>query len=129
MNSMNKLETIEDMYDEYEFFDDVLNKPLDKEEAIKARRLEIDFFRARKVYEKVPRHLAAGHKIISTKWLDVDKGDKQRPNLRARLSRAQAQRSPARLVRSNSALGVFTAALLNLCFKPHASQAIPAAQH
>ena len=35
MNSMNKLETIEDMYDEYEFFDDVLNKPLDKEEAIK----------------------------------------------------------------------------------------------
>ena len=62
------------MYDEYEFFDDVLNKPLDKEEAIKARRLEIDFFRARKVYEKVPRHLAAGHKIISTKWLDVDRG-------------------------------------------------------
>ena len=49
MNSMNALETIEDMNGEYEFFDDVSNKPLDKEEAIKARRLEIDFFRARKV--------------------------------------------------------------------------------
>ena len=86
MNSMNKLETIEDMYDEYEFFDDVLNKPLDKEEAIKARRLEIDFFRTRKVYEKVPRHLAAGHKIISTKWLDVDMRDKQRPSRELKLN-------------------------------------------
>ena len=107
MNSMNALKTIEDMYDENEFFDDVSNKPLDKEEAIKARRLEIELFRARQVYEKVPRHLAAGHKIISTKWLDTDKGTSS----------------------SNSALGGFTAALLNLGFKPNASQAIPAAQH
>ena len=35
MNSMNALENIEDILEGYEFFDDVSNKPLEVEEAIK----------------------------------------------------------------------------------------------
>ena len=38
-----------------------------------------------KVYEKVPRSQAAGHKVITTRWLEVDKGDEERPNYRAML--------------------------------------------
>ena len=37
------------------------------------------------MYHKVPRSEAWGRKIIRTKWLDVNKGDKERPNYRARL--------------------------------------------
>ena len=38
-----------------------------------------------KVYNKVPRSEAKGNKIISTRWLDVNKGDGNRPDYRARL--------------------------------------------
>ncbi len=38
-----------------------------------------------KVYSKVPRDQAKGHKIISTKWLDTNKGDLEKPNYRSRL--------------------------------------------
>ena len=50
-----------------------------------ARKTEIEYFGKMKVYKKVPRWKAAGHKIISTKWLDVNKGDREAPNYRARL--------------------------------------------
>ena len=59
--------------------------PLKKELAIKARKLEIEYFKKMKVYTKVPRSEAKGHKIISTKWLDTNKGDTDRPNYRSRL--------------------------------------------
>ena len=39
------------------------------------------------VYFRVPRAHArrGGHKIITTKWIDTDKGDRARPNCRSRL--------------------------------------------
>ena len=43
------------MYKELEFYDDVNGgKWLNKEEVVKARRLEIDFFKRMGVYRKVP---------------------------------------------------------------------------
>ena len=61
------------------------SKPLKKEKAIEARLLEIDFFRKMKVYTKVPRSQAIGHKVIWIKWLDINKGDDEKPNYPARL--------------------------------------------
>ena len=39
------------------------------------------------MYEKVPRNVAKkmGCKVITTKWVDTNKGDTSRPNYRSRL--------------------------------------------
>ena len=84
-SEVSRMEVDKTIYENYDFVDDISMKPLSKDRAIEARRLEIDFFRKMKVYEKVLRSKAAGHKVITTRWLDVDKGDEQRPNYRARL--------------------------------------------
>ena len=75
------------LYDNVHFFDDLTGHKLEKERAIAARKLEIEFFRKMGVYTKVPRGEAVGggHKIISTRWLDVNKGDEARPDYRSRL--------------------------------------------
>ncbi len=91
INSMLKHPHDEDphvtLYQEFDFVDDVSGKPLNHSLATEARRLEIEFFRKMQVYEKVPRWRAAqeGCKVITTRWIDVNKGDSQRPNYRARL--------------------------------------------
>ena len=71
------------MYEDMEFVDDVSGEPLERGEAIKARRLEMDYFRQKGVYTKVVRRSCM--KVISTKWLDVNKGDSVNKNYRARL--------------------------------------------
>ena len=75
MAALNLIEINDAIYDDYEFIDDISAKPLEKSKAIEARRLEIEFFRRKQVYEKVPRSQAAGSKVIFTRWLDVNKGD------------------------------------------------------
>ena len=49
----------------------------------------MDFFRKMRVYDKVPRAAATrdGCRVISTKWVDINKGDQDQkaPNYRARL--------------------------------------------
>ena len=65
------------LYDDVDFVDDVNGgKELDKERVIKARKAEMDYFKKRGVYTKVPRSEATkgGHKIITTKWIDTEKG-------------------------------------------------------
>ena len=54
---------------------------------MKARELESQFFRKLGVYTKVPRDHARrdGCKVITTKWIDVNKGDEATPNVRSRL--------------------------------------------
>ena len=64
---------IEQMYEGLEFVDDVSGEPLEKDEAIKARKVEIKYFKDKGVYTKVKRQ--AWMTVISTKWLDVNKGD------------------------------------------------------
>ena len=75
------------IYDEFLFFDDLTGKELERNLAIEARKLEMAFFRKMKVYKKVPRWKAqnANCKVITTKWIDVNKGDNTNPNYRARL--------------------------------------------
>ena len=70
------------MYAEKHFVDDVHGGLMDKKLATAARRLEIEFFRKMGVYTKVKRE--PWMKIISTKWIDTNKGDADSPNYRAR---------------------------------------------
>ena len=72
-----------DLYDGQEFVDDVTGLYLNKDLAIQARRVEIDFFKARGVYTKVQRK--PWMQVITTKWLDINKGDEAATNYRARL--------------------------------------------
>ena len=71
------------LYEGLEFVDDVTGAPLDKDKAVQARKLEIDYFRQMGVYTKVARE--AWMKVITTRWIDVNKGDEKSPNYRARL--------------------------------------------
>ena len=75
------------MYEEYDFIDDVSGQLHDHRHAKEARKLEIEFLRRMKVYEKLPRTAAAqdGCKIITTRRIDINKGDATSPNYRARL--------------------------------------------
>ena len=76
------------LYDGYDFYDDMHEfKKMDREEVIKARRTEMQFFKKMGVYIKVPRETARryGCKIITTKWLDTNKGDNDNPNYRSRM--------------------------------------------
>ncbi len=71
------------LYTDQEFMDDVHGGTLDKKLAVHARRVEIEYFRKMGVYTKVRRE--KWMRIISTKWIDTNKGDEQDPNYRARL--------------------------------------------
>ena len=77
----------DELYSGKGFFDDVTWKELNYKMAVEARKLEMAFFRKMKVYTKVPRSEAhiKGCKVISTKWLDINKGDDVHPNIRSRL--------------------------------------------
>ena len=74
-----------EQYDDMEFTDDVSGKPLDSRLAVKARKLEIDFFRKMKVYTKVLRSEIGEGKVLTTRWIDVNKGDLENPDYRSRL--------------------------------------------
>ena len=71
------------MYEGCQFVDDISGSMLGTEAVLKARQLEMQFFRRLKVYTKVKRQ--PWMKVISTKWIDTNKGDQVNPNLRSRL--------------------------------------------
>ena len=76
------------MYEGMEFWDDVNDwKPLNWELAVRARKLGMEFYKEMGVCKKVPRDVAKkmGCKVITTKWVDTNKGDTSRPNYRSRL--------------------------------------------
>ena len=66
------------LYEGFEFYDDVSGKTLNGRRAIESRGVEMEFFKKMRVYEKVPRWYAQrdGCEVITTRWLDVDKGTK-----------------------------------------------------
>ena len=71
-----------------EAFDDVSGQPLDPALTIKARKLEIEYFRDMGVYEKVDVEECwnvTGKVPIGVRWLDINKGDSANPNYRRRL--------------------------------------------
>ena len=81
------IENVEWLYVGKEFDDDITGEYFNKARAIEARKLEIDFFKKMKVYSKVPRQQAKEMKakVITTRWIDVYKGDKENIDYRSRL--------------------------------------------
>ena len=65
--------------------DDVSGAVLDPVKVQEARNVEMDYFRKMVVYNKVPRWQSNGHKVIRTKWIDINKGDTVSPDFRSRL--------------------------------------------
>ncbi len=80
-----------ELYEDMDFVDDVTGAPLDKDEAVAARKTEITFFKKRGVHTKVRRE--PWMKVLTTKWLDVNKGDDVAKNYRARLVGREIKRS------------------------------------
>ena len=67
------------------FVDDVKGGILDRGKVIEARRLEMDFFKRLGVYRKLPRDQVPRGRIITTKWVDTNKGSALEPEYRSRL--------------------------------------------
>ena len=68
-----------------EFYDDISGALLDSDMVKQARDEELKFVRDFGVYTKVPASEAAGHPLISTRWIDINKGDARTPFYRSRL--------------------------------------------
>ena len=85
--SPHKEDTWDHLYADMEFFDDTTGKTLNHALTAEARKLDVKFFRKMGVYTKVPRNEARvnGCRVITTRWLDVNKGDDTNPNIRSRL--------------------------------------------
>lgn len=68
-------------------WDDITGEELDHEAVIKARGQEMQYIGEKQVWELITRQEAVnnGWKIIKTRWIDIDKGDKKSPNYRSRL--------------------------------------------
>ena len=120
INELSKVDPHEKdmLYDPYEFFDDVTGQTLDKKMAVEARKLEMQFFRNMKVYDKVPRWMAArdGCKVITTKWRDINKGRPAEPELQSKAGRQGDQDGfSTGLVCRYPSIGVLANGLLHVC--------------
>ena len=60
---------------------------MDPLHVIAARREEIEYVINKCVWEKCAKDkaIAEGYKIVDTRWIDTDKGDKQNPKYRSRI--------------------------------------------
>ena len=68
-------------------WDDVSGQELDSKMVRAAREEEVKYIRKTNLYAKVPRTLAKAEKakIITVRWIDINKGDDKTPNYRSRL--------------------------------------------
>ena len=74
--------------------DDVSGQPLQPELVREAREHELQFFRDKRVIEKVPKGTArqtTGRDPIPVRWVDTNKGDDERPQFRSRLVAKQVR--------------------------------------
>ena len=70
------------------FTDSLTGQPLQADMVRAARKKELEYFAAKRVWRKVPRSDALrlqGKPPITVKWIDVNKGDDECPNYRSRL--------------------------------------------
>lgn len=76
-------------YENFTFYDDVSGKELPKELTLKARQTEMkQVYAHNKVYYNVPLQKCddiTGEEPVGTKWLEINKGDEDDYNRRARL--------------------------------------------
>ena len=75
------------LYHGMEFYDDAYGRPFNKERAVAARQIEMEFFWGMRVHSNVDRSAARqiGAPVITTKWIDTSKGDDNNLGHRARL--------------------------------------------
>jgi hypothetical protein len=79
---------VEEGESEIMFWDDISGEPLSTERVIRARLEEIEEFRKREVYDKVPISQCwerTGKAPIGVRWVDINKGDAMNPENRSRL--------------------------------------------
>ena len=59
---------------------------MDGRKVIKARVKELEYIREKGVWKEIRRQeaKARGIKVIGTRWIDINKGDDERPNYRSR---------------------------------------------
>ena len=75
--------------------DAVTGQPLQWPLVAAARKLELEYFEAKKVWLKRPRAEAftrTGRPAISVRWIDTNKGDDDNPNYRSRLVAREIRR-------------------------------------
>ena len=67
-------------------WDDVTGEALDSREVRRARAKEIVYARQKMVWKKIRRSEARkmGIKVVKTRWIDINKGDRFNPNYRSR---------------------------------------------
>ncbi len=76
--------------------DSVTGQPLRAELVKAARKLEMEYFEAKRVWEKRPRSEAlarTGKVPITVRWIDTNKGDDEHPNYRSRLVAREIRRA------------------------------------
>ena len=61
--------------------------PLDPAKVTAARTLEIEHAEKKPVWRKIPRCEAKekGWKMVKPRWIDINKGDDEKPNYRSRM--------------------------------------------
>lgn len=90
IDQVNKIEQVNQGGDheemDMEAFDDMTGEILSGAEVMKARKKELDYADLKKVWVPIARAEAErkGYKIISTRWIDINKGDNINPNYRSR---------------------------------------------
>ena len=73
-------------YGEWEqFYDELTGQELPTEKVREARLEEIKFLNKFPVYVKVPTAQSRGKIFIKVRWIDHNKGDKDKLNIRSRL--------------------------------------------
>ena len=65
------------------YWDDVAGGWLHK--VREARMEEVGFMQRERLWDVVPRAQAAGHRIVSVRWVDTNKGTEEKPDVRCRL--------------------------------------------
>jgi thiol-disulfide isomerase/thioredoxin len=72
-------------YEDFDCIDDVSGKCLNSKLVNEARKLEIKFFEDMGLWKVIKRPVELGeYRLISTRWVDVNKGDEDKPNYRSR---------------------------------------------
>ena len=67
------------------YWDDVRGGWLDQARVREARLEELSFMRKERLWDVVPRSRAVGHRVVSVRWVDTDKGSEDKPEIRSRL--------------------------------------------
>ena len=78
------------------YYDDITGEELPHDLLVEARRIEIKYYRQMKVYTKVPWKEAietTGKAPIKVRWVDVNKGTQDAPDIRPRLVAKEIKKS------------------------------------